>query len=147
MARSKFEMLFFATFCFFKAPLPSLLLYVRLCYIVQLGDWLLYYKCWDLNHGCLVSEATALPTAPQPRPITFCFSEGLNRGKILMTIQQNIHVSFHITWGCQSDSSLPPYSSIMVERDSCLPLKYFLLRSLIQHCLLALIIQRRAKFC
>ena len=35
---------------------------------------ILYWVCWDSNHGSLVSEATTLPTALQPRPSLYFVS-------------------------------------------------------------------------
>ena len=33
-----------------------------------------HYQCWDLNRGSLVSETTALPAVPQPRPSPHCLN-------------------------------------------------------------------------
>ena len=50
---------------------PLLSLFFLLFLNVQMVDKIC--RCWDLNHRSLVSEATALPTEPQPLPMTCLF--------------------------------------------------------------------------
>ena len=46
-----------------------LILYFRLFLIAIDRFEIIHCPWWDSNHGSLVSEATALPTAPGPRPL------------------------------------------------------------------------------
>ena len=47
----------------------SLFLYFRLFWIaIDINAFKKLCQCWDSNHGSLMSDATSLPTAPQPRP-------------------------------------------------------------------------------
>ena len=57
---------------FLKWSIPGLFFFIFVFSGLQLTDnyvWRFYCQCWDSNHGSLVSEATARPTVPQPRPI------------------------------------------------------------------------------
>ena len=57
---------------FLKWSIPGLFSFIFVFSGLQLTDnyvWRFYCQCWDSNHGSLVSEATARPTVPQPRPI------------------------------------------------------------------------------
>ena len=56
-----------------KRAFPGLFFFIFVFAGLQLTDnyiqiQIYHCRCWDSNHGFLVSEATALPTAPQPRP-------------------------------------------------------------------------------
>ena len=52
---------------FFKWAHPGLFFFIFVFSIIS--NWQINFcQCWDLNHGSLVSEATALPTVPQPQP-------------------------------------------------------------------------------
>ena len=58
---------------FFKRAFPGLFFFIFVFSGLQLTDThvrkqIYHCRCWDSNHGSLVLEATALPTAPQPRP-------------------------------------------------------------------------------
>ena len=53
----------------FKRANPGLFFFISVFTELQVTDK--FEKpcgCWDSNHGTLMTEATALPTAPQPRP-------------------------------------------------------------------------------
>ena len=58
---------------FFKLAFPGLFFFIFVFSGLQLTDnyvriQIYHCRCWDSNHGSLVSEATTLPTVPQPRP-------------------------------------------------------------------------------
>ena len=54
-----------------KRANPSIFYFIFVFSELQLTDCrfkILYCLCWDSNHGSMVSEATALPSVPQPMP-------------------------------------------------------------------------------
>ena len=60
-------MMHYCNFFFKMGHSRPLFLYFRLFnFNVQFVDKVC--RCWDSNHGSLVSEATALPTEPPPLP-------------------------------------------------------------------------------
>ena len=82
-------------YSFLNGPFPATFLYICLLRIAidRYTFENFYYICWDSNRGSLVSEATNLPTAPQPRPLLF----------ILCKNAQKKHEGRKITLACCSN--------------------------------------------